>query len=265
MEFLTILLSGLLSILSPANFVLDRVAENAIRDQFDSAEEVHVRIDNAPSYQVLQGRVERVRIAGRGLFPQPGLRIEALEVETDPIAIDPQRIRRGRVSLDQPLQAGVRLVLNRDDMIRAFESPAIARRLQNLRLDALGGSQTGQSPRYDVVNPQVEFLENNRLRVQAALQERGSDRQIAISVETGLGVVTGQRLQLIDPIISLDNSPIPSQLIRPFLDGLTRQFDLQQLEASGVTVRVLQLKVEANQLAIAAFVRVEPRALASGN
>lgn len=72
MEFLTILLSALLGIVSPAGFVLDRVAETAIRNQLDSAEELSVRIDNTPSYRALQGRVDRVRIAGRVGFRWQG-------------------------------------------------------------------------------------------------------------------------------------------------------------------------------------------------
>jgi LmeA-like phospholipid-binding len=270
MEFFTILLSGLLSLLSPANFVLDQVAENAIRDQFDEAEEVHVRIDNAPSYQVLQGRVERVRIAGRGLFPRPDVRIAALEVETDPIAINPDDLRRGNPTLDQPLQAGVRLVLNREDLNRALASPAIARRLRNLSFDLLGSAQPQQAQRYDLVNPEIEFLDQNRLRVRATFQEQGSDRQLVVVAESGLAIGTGQQLQFVDPSVSINDSRFPAQLVRQFTDGLSRQLDLQQLEASGLTVRVLQLKIDPEQLAIAAFVRVEPvqgtsQSLASGN
>jgi hypothetical protein len=275
MEFFTILISGLLTLLSPANFVLDRVAENAIRDQFDEAEEVHVRIDNAPSYQVLQGRVERVRIAGRGLFPRPNVRIAALEVETDSIAVDPSNLRRGEPTLEQPLQAGVRLVLDRDDLNRALTSPTIARYLRNLSFNLLGDAQAQQAERYDLINPEVEFLDQNRIRIRAMFQEQGGDRQLTVVAESGLEIITGQRLQFVDPSIRVNDSAFPAQLVRQFTNGLSRQFDLQQLETSGITVRVLQLKVDAEQLAIAAFVRVEPervdvmqmegRSLASGN
>lgn len=65
MEFFTILLSGLLGLVSPAGLVIDRTAESFIRSRFE-VEQLQVRVDNAPSHQLLQGKVERVLIAGRG-------------------------------------------------------------------------------------------------------------------------------------------------------------------------------------------------------
>ncbi|RKH75069.1 DUF2993 domain-containing protein, partial [Corallococcus praedator] len=118
MEFLTILLSALIGLVSPVGLVADRLAEDQIRNQFDSVEDLQVRIDSVPSYRLAQGRVDRVRIAGRGLSIQPNLRIAALEVETDPIAVD---LSEG-VELEAPLQAGVRIVLTQEDLTQALRS-----------------------------------------------------------------------------------------------------------------------------------------------
>ncbi|MGH2415639.1 MAG: LmeA family phospholipid-binding protein, partial [Microcystaceae cyanobacterium] len=79
MEFLTIFLSSLLAAISPAGLILETVVENTLRDRVEAVEQLEVRIDNTPSYQVLQGKVDRVRIASRGVEPIPHLRIEALE------------------------------------------------------------------------------------------------------------------------------------------------------------------------------------------
>src|SRR4028119_714304 len=95
MEFITILLSGLLAVLSPVNLVADKVTEGAIRARFNKIEQLQVRVDNAPNYQIVQGKVERLRIAGRGLWLTPDIRIGALELETDPINVDLQRLRQG--------------------------------------------------------------------------------------------------------------------------------------------------------------------------
>lgn len=264
MEFVTILLSALMGILSPAGVVLDSVAEDAIRDRLDSAETLQVRIDNAPSYQLLQGRVERVRIAGRGVFPQPGIRIAAVDVETDAIAVDVNELQDGRAALEKPLQAGVRLVISRDDINQALQSPELAEKLRDLSLNILGGSQSGRLDRYDLVNPQVEFLSDNRLRLQATLQGQDADR-LQIFVESGLGVVSGERLQLIDPVVKVNDQVFPDQIVRQLADGIGRRFDLQRLDDEGVTVRVLKLEVEPDQLAIAAFVRIDPAQPSSGN
>jgi hypothetical protein len=265
MELITIILSSLLGILSPAGFVVDRVAANAIRNQLDGAETLAVRIDNAPNYRVLQGKAERVRIAGRGLYPLPDVRIAALEVETDPIAIDPSSVQRGHPKLEQPLQAGVKVVLNQNDINRALQSETIAKRFRNLSLDALGGAPAQQLQRYDFVNPHVEFLGNNRLRFQVTLQgQRQSANQVQITAESGLEIIAGHQLQLVDPMIRVNDRPLPAELITLLTGGISQRLDLANLDASGITARVLKLEMDGDTLTLAAFVRVDPTFTASG-
>ena len=85
MEWLAIILSGILAAISPAGVILDRLAADALRSQVAGVEELAVRIDNTPSYQVLQGKIQRVRLASRGLEPIPQLRLAVLELDTDPL------------------------------------------------------------------------------------------------------------------------------------------------------------------------------------
>jgi hypothetical protein len=263
MEFLTILLSSLLGIVSPAGLVVDRIAEDAIRDQLASAERLEVRVDNAPSYQLLQGQIDRVRIAGRGLFPLEGIRIAALDVETDAIAVDPSSLRNGQPTLNQPLQAGIRLVLREKDLNRALQSPAIVERLRSLNIGAFGSPASAQG--YEVVSPQIEFLDQNRLRFQAILQRQETEEQLAIALETGLSVQSGRQIQFIAPILSINGAAVPPELVEGFSAGISQQFDLRNFQNSGITARVLQLEVDPEQLQLAVFVRVEPEAIAPRN
>jgi hypothetical protein len=263
MELLTILLSALLGILAPVGVVVDNVAADAIRDQLNSAENLAVRVDNAPSYQLLQGRVDRIRIAGHGLFPVAGVRIAALEVETDPIAVNSSSLRRGQLRLEQPLQAGVRLVLNQDDLNQALRSPTVRNLLQRLNLGQLGGSA---AQGYEVVDPHIE-LASDRIQIQAVLQEIPRDQtataageQLAIVLESGLSVQSGHQIQLVNPTASINGQVIPSVLIQGLTAGISRQFDLQNFQAGGITARILQLEITPGQLQLAAFVRVEPGA-----
>ena len=73
MEFVSIFLSSLLFIASPAGAVLDQVAENAIRAQLAGVEDLEVRVDNASAVQLLQGKVEKLRIGGAGPLSSTGL------------------------------------------------------------------------------------------------------------------------------------------------------------------------------------------------
>lgn len=257
MEFFTILLSSLLGILAPAGFVVDRVAENALRRQINSAETLAVRIDNAPNYRFLQGKVDRVRIAGRGIALEQGIRIAALEVETDAIAVKPRSLQTGKPELEKPLDAGIRLTLTREDINQALQSPQLTEQLQNLNLDFLGAP--GQLDRYDIVNPQVEFLGDNRIRFQVTLQSQQTDSQVAIKAESGIEISSGRQLQLVEPTASIDGNPLPPQLIQLLIGGISQRLDLSNLEAQGITARILHWQITDDTIEVAALVHIDPK------
>lgn len=259
MELVTILLSTLLSILTPVGFVADEVAETTIRNQLEGAEELLVRIDNTPSYQILQGRVDRVRIAGRGLYPLEGLRIAVLELETDPIVISPDL---SRLELKQPLQAAVKLVLTEADISQALQSELVSDSLTDLNLDFAGEDEEiedAAAESYDVVNPQFEFLAADRFRFQATLQGQRTGEQTLVVAESGLNVTDGQQLHLVEPVVSLGDQSIEPRFLNLLVENVSQQA-LNQLEDSGVTARVLQLEITDDRLMLASFVRVEPEA-----
>lgn len=263
MEILVILLSSLITLISPVGVVSDRLAANAIRKQLVAVEQLQVRIDNAPSYQLAQGKADRIRIAGRGLFPLEGVRIEALEVDTDPVQIDAGRLlRRGRTRLVQPLRTGVRVVINQEDILQAFQSPTVVERLRKAGIGVLRGQQARQAQRYDLVNPQIVFLENQRLRVQAQVREQVREQDepttLDVFVESGIEMVAGCQLRLINPVIRLNGEAAPDNLVRAIADGVFERSDLRQLEKSGITARILQLKIDPKQMEVAAFVQVAP-------
>jgi LmeA-like phospholipid-binding len=260
MELITILLSGLLGLLAPIGLISDRLVASAIRDRLDSAETLAVRIDNAPSYQLLQGKVQRVRIAGRGIVPQPDLRIAVLELETDAIALNPASIRQGKPQLEEPLQAGVRAEVTETDVNRFLQSAAIEERLKKMNFN-LPGSDSQQAEPYNVKKVQVDFLDRNRLKLWATLQGKRSGTETIITAESGFAITSGRQLQLVDPQVMFGETAVPAEIIMLLTTGLLQQLDLARLENSGLTSRVLNFQIQDNQLDLAAFVRVEPKFL----
>jgi hypothetical protein len=104
----------------------------------------------------------------------------------------------------------------------------------------------------------VEFLENNRLRFQVELQEQGNAKPLAITVESGLGVVAGRQLQLVKPGVLVNGEAAPNQIVSAIATNFSKRLDLGNLEGYGLRSRILQLKVTPHKLEIAAFLRVEP-------
>lgn len=259
MEFFTIFLSSLLTLISPPGILVDRVAQKAIRSQFTKVEQLQVRVDAAPSYQLVQGKAERVRIAGRGLFPVPDVRLDVLEVETDPIDVNARRlVQRGRLRLETPLRAGVRLVLKEDDVNRALRSPSVLQQLRKSVSRGLGGAIGEQLARYDFRTIQVDFLGNQRLRVQADLQEANSE-PLRLEIESGVELIAGHQIQLVDPRVRVNGTQVPEFVLSALVGSVAQQGDLNRLERSGITARILDWKVTDNQVAVAAFVQVAPK------
>jgi LmeA-like phospholipid-binding len=260
MELIVILLSGLLGLIAPVGLVSDRLVTSAIRDRLDAAETLAVRIDNAPSYQLLQGKVQRVRIAGRGIVPQPDLRIAALELETDAIALNPASVRQGKPQLEEPLQAGVRIEVTETDVNRFLQSAAIAERLKKMNFN-LPGNSSQQAEPYNVKKIRVDFLDNNRLKLRVTLQGQRSGTRSRIDAESGFAITSGRQLQLVDPQVMFGETAVPAEIVTLLTTGLLQQLDLGRLEASGLTSRVLNFQIQDDHLDLAAFVRIEPQFL----
>lgn len=253
MELLTILLAGLLSLLAPVGVIVDRIAQNTIRSQFKRVGQLQVRIDNVPSHQLLQGKIERVRIAGRSLqLKQQDVHITALEVETDAIDI---ATSSGELKLQQPLQAGVRIVLTQQDANQAIEQ-AIAAQLFNINVGTRN-QRTEPAQRLTFVNPRIEFLGNNRARFQVEVAQ-GEDSPLAITVESGLSVKAGRQIQFIAPVAFVNGEKVPDQIFSEIATNFSQQLDLSTWERYGVQARILQLEMTPQKLEIATFVRVEP-------
>jgi LmeA-like phospholipid-binding len=261
MELIAILLSGITALFSLGGVVVDKNVETALRSQFSRVEQLQVRTDNAPNYQIINGKIDKLRIAGRGLWVTNDLRIDTLEVETDPIAVDLKAIQAdGQTpkasSLQQPIQAGVKLKFSAEDLNNYLKSPDAIARLQKITTSTLGGAAAGSLNKdYQVVNPQVSFLDKDRLGIKAELQD-ASGEKLAVNLETGIRIVGGRKFQLVEPTAMVGGTPVPPFLLAGLTTGLTERLNVDMLEQRGVTARILQFKVSPGQLELAAFVRL---------
>jgi LmeA-like phospholipid-binding len=268
MEWIVIILSGLLAAISPTGLIIDRVAEKNLRDRVEEVEQLEVRIDNAPSYQVLQGKVDRVRIAGRGVKPIPDLRIAVVELETDPINVDLQRLRQqgGSVflqALRQPASAAARLVITEKDLNQTLQSPKIRSRLEGIINNLVKRNSGSTASTFKILNTRLDFLANNRFGFQIQLQpaklQANAAKPIEIYLEVGLNVVSGRSLQIREPQGTLNGRRLSTRILRGFAEGANEQLDLRRFEKRGITARLLQFKIAEEEMKIAAFFRIEPK------
>jgi hypothetical protein len=262
MDLIASVLTVLLGVGGTAGIVIDKTVADLVRGNLAKAEQIEVRVDNVPNYQVLQGKVDRVRLAGRGLYPVSFLRIDAVDLESDPIDVDADALRSdGKLVLRRPLQAAIRVRLRADDITAALRAPEVAKSFQGIKID-FSGRNSNQGDIFDIVNPEVQFLEGNRIRLTAVLKAYPSPKQpnpqpIAVLAEADLRVKGGVQLEILNPKLSLDGAEFPEQITNSFTKGLNQLLDLRQLNDVGIQARVLQLELGANYLQVVGFARME--------
>lgn len=269
MEWLTITLASILTLLTPAGMIIDAVLANALRSQVQKVEQLVVRVDNTPNYQALQGKIDRVRISGQGIYPLAEVRIEKIELETDPISLDLGRLQQRNSSLAaalrQPASGAVHLVLTETDINKALQSAAIQGQIQTLINNLIPSREELGNIKYRFSQANFNFLNNNRVAVSLQLETQRPDspaETVNLALEVGFKLVQGRKIELIDPSATLNGRRISSRILKGFAEGISAQLDLKNFEKQGIIARLLQLEIDDDKLSIAAFGRIEPR---SGN
>lgn len=283
MEILTIVLAGLLSIGSSGGIVLDKIIQKRITEQVISVEQQAVRIDNQPNYRAAQGKFARVRIAGRGVTIEPGIRIAALDIETDPLAIELSDINLNsieqlRESLVVPATGAVKLVLTEKDLNQALQSQEIQRQLQ-ATLNRLIISRSGSTNiTYQLSDIKIELRPKNRLEVNfklkrfrpnispesdadngTSLTRNLSREELELSLGLTLKVVNGKLIQLLEPQGTVNGRPMSSRLLNGFAQGFSDRLNLNVLSADGILARILQLEISEDDFRLIGFLRLETK------
>ena len=266
MELITIVLSGLLSALSNGGWVSEAIVENVLASNVESVETLEIRVDNRPNYQLVNGKLDKLRIATRGILLQQDLRIDLLEVETDPISLDIKDLGNSsledlQASLGQPLQAAARIIITEVDLTTALQSEILRQQLQET-LNNLVAQRAGNTTRsYEVSELQIDLLPENRIELELQLSRSGTnqerDRELAISLELGLEVIAGTKIQLVNPQGTVNGRQMSERLLNGFAEGISDRLNLTNLESLGILARLLQLEVTEDKIELVAFTRIE--------
>lgn len=259
MEFISFLLSGLFGLVTPAGVVIDTAAEDAIHSQLANAEKLQVRVDNAPTHQLLQGKIEKIRIAGRGLhLKQLDLRIDTLELETDEINFLPKSIQKGKLKLTKPFQTGIRLVFTQADINELLQSSDILAFLPKLKVDSEDFLDIDDDAVYKFANPQFKILDNNRSQFQIELRSEKGEKPLLIKIETKININKGRQITINETVVTVNEEQVAPQFVEGIVKNLNQRLDLRSLESDGLLIRILKLDIRPSKLEIAAFLQIKP-------
>lgn len=270
MEFLSILLASLMGGVSPLGFIVDQRIEAAFREQVNEVETLKVRVDNTPSHQLLQGNIQRIRLAGEGVRLSPNLNLSALALETDPIALDFNRLRQGntegfqrfRETLEEPLQVALQISLSEDDLNQFLSSEAVQAQLEKIIQRVAKQFPNGRNQNYELLSSELEFLDNNRFAFNFETRVSRSQRTeetatFNIRLESAIATKQGKQLQFLNPTVTVNNRPFPSGLVAAVTQRVSERLNLEALEEQNILARLLQLNIEEDEVKLAAFVQIK--------
>ncbi|NJN76794.1 MAG: DUF2993 domain-containing protein [Synechococcaceae cyanobacterium RL_1_2] len=262
MSIFTTILVSTIALANPTGLITDTIIEQQIRDRIVGAEELVVRVDNTPVHNVFTGKIDRFRLAARNMEVTPELTLELLDIETDPIDINLKELQSNpsRKALDAPFGAAMHVVIGEDSLNRSMDSPQVEELINQIFKQITGGNV--QITEFRLVNPGLDFDETGRMTLKIDWQRLDPAGQpvgnaLAMMLSTRLQLVAGDRIELFDPIATINDKPISSRL----LNGFTRRINgmsIDEFSPEGVTLRFLNLAIEEERMDMALFIRVEP-------
>ncbi|NJN48617.1 MAG: hypothetical protein HC805_00895 [Alkalinema sp. RL_2_19] len=94
------------------------------------------------------------------------------------------------------------------------------------------------------------------------MNERGYSEVLKLKVETDIQAESGRSLKLTNADITVNGQTLFPPLTRRLIAGVNQQLNLDRLEQSGITARILHLDFSQGQVNVATFMQVRPEAIA---
>ncbi|WP_308255545.1 DUF2993 domain-containing protein [Geminocystis sp. GBBB08] len=247
-----------MSLLSPFGLILNNSLINVISNTSENVENVKIRVNSIPTHQLLKGEVDSLQISLKQWQPQPNIRIELLELETDSVKLNLPEIRHIKLdnwqkSLKSPLNMGYRLILTENDLNNLIKSP----QAESIIAKVGGNSQESQ---FQIISLTFNLLPNNRIAIDTKLKfPTRTEELLNVNLEFSLQLIKGHTLKINDIQGTLNNRRLSSKLLQGFADNINTQLNLRNLEKSGITMRLLQLNINENNLEITGFLHLQPQ------
>ncbi len=269
MEVLVYILSGILAIATSVNAVGDKILKNRIESQVKSVNTVAVRIDNAPNYNPLGGKAQRVRVATRDLEVSDAIAFKALELDIDGIniklkewlnedlvtEIDGVPTLRLRELVEHPVHMATRMILTQEQLDNILQSetinPGLSQRLEDV-LNRVSESDTD----FTISSFQLDLIDRNRVAVRMKIPDIQGEygkknEELDVDLELGIEVIDGKSFELIDQKVFINGEEIePEHKVL-----IARPITLEILEQVGIQARVIQWQSDRDELELALAIR----------
>jgi hypothetical protein len=217
--------------------LVSKAVTTAISALFRRTDQLEATVRAEPVAKLLQGSVDGFDLLGNGLEMYNGLRIEALELYLQAVSIDFGAIFRGAVSLRQPTQATMRVVLTEADLTTSFNTPFVVGKLQRLQFD-------GQS--FGIRNTQMQLNADKTLGIQSQIQIGDGGDWTDIDLTAALEVEGRTRLQFVE--VTYKGNEAAIALGQALVAHVNNLLDLDTFALDGTRLRVDRVRLLGKQI-----------------
>ncbi len=227
--------------------LLSQVVTRAIAALFRHTEQLEATVRVEPMAKLLQGSVDGFELIGKGMLMYNGLRLEAMELYLQAVAIDFGGILRGQVTLRQPTQATLRVVLTEADLTASFNTPFVVEKLQRLQYE-------GKSLRFRETRMTIDG-ETKSLRLQMQIQVGEATEPLTVDLSTQLAVEDRRKVQFVE--VDYRGEPAAIALGQALIDHVNQLLDLDRFALDGTQLRVDRARIQRDGIVFYGTARIE--------
>jgi hypothetical protein len=217
--------------------LVSKVVTAAISALFKQTGKLEATVRAEPVAKLLQGSVDGFDFIGNGMLMYNGLRIEAMELFVQAVAIDFGAIFKGQVQLRQPTQATLRVVLTEADLTTSFNTDFVVEKLQLMQYQ-------GQPLRFEQTT--MTLTDDKQLRLQSRVRVGTTAERVSLDITARLQVEDRRRIQFTEVVYGGNDEA--QALGQAVIDHVNSLLDLDKFALEGTRLRVDQVRLRNQQL-----------------
>lgn len=223
---------------------LNKAVEIGLSSQLNAAERLEIDI-HGELLQLVQGEADSVTLQGKGIVTPQDLRLEELELQTGSIAINLLSSALGKIKLNHPADASVRIVVTTADLNRALNSNFFRSQLRNVDIPV-----KNQGLRIELQQAECHLPGNGRFVFKAKLLTHLSGQTQSVAFQAVLkSRAGGQCISFVEGGY-LEGKDLPVELTAALLTKVSELLNLRDFQYENISLHLKQLEVEVNQVTL---------------
>ena len=221
--------------------LLSQEAGKRLSDQLDHAEKIDVDVQTN-LLKIFQGQVDGVYMSGQGLVIK-GIRVQDLKLQTDGVAINPFSALFGKIRLNEPVNATIRLVLTEADINRALTSDIVRGQMPKFDLNVDGEIVSLQPQEIQIHLPEENHITSTG---KVLLQEKDNTRPVFFAAT--LCPRTKQQPIILKGFNCTQGEGISLEIIVALIQKVKELVDSPYFEFEDMALRIKNMEVQKENL-----------------